>query len=346
MKLYNIAVVGATGVVGRETLDILSSRDFAVNKIFAVASENSLGKKVSFGDQDLHVDMIDDIDWSIIDIVFASAGSKTTQSLIPKLHDRCILIDKTSAYRLDDDVPLIIPEINAHDISLYGAKNIISNPNCCVIPLALTLHSLGRVNPIKRVVISTYQSISGAGTKAMEDLHEDTIRKFGYINNADQNHGHDHDQDENETDVSMNKSTIAFNIRPQIGDIGKNGYSDEENKIILELQRLMGHALPITVTSVRVPVFIGHCFSVNIEFEYDVDLSIFEKVIKNQPGLEFSDKILTPVEISGTDTVHICRMRLDNSCDTAINLWIASDNLRKGAALNAVQIAEHLINII
>jgi aspartate-semialdehyde dehydrogenase len=330
---YNIAVIGATGAVGRETLNILAEREFPANKLFAIASNDSLGKKVSFGDKNLHIDLIDDVPWEEVDIVFSSAGSKITKLFVDKLSGNTVVIDKTSLYRLDKDVPLIIPEVNIEDIGFYVNKNIIANPNCCVIPLALTLKPLDSLSKIKRVVVSTYQSMSGAGKNAMEALYEQTKKKFVYI-------------DEGEDEQESKNPNLAFNIIPKIGDIYEDGYTDEETKIMLELNRILGEHMQITVTSVRVPVFIGHCFSVNIEFEDDINLQDIENVLENSSGVILSTKIITPTDVSGSDQVFVSRLRRDNSTKNAINLWVAADNLRKGAALNAVQIAENLIKFV
>jgi aspartate-semialdehyde dehydrogenase len=332
-KKYNVAVIGATGAVGRETLETLAERNFPINNIFAVASDRSLGKKVSFGASDLHIDLIEHVNWDEIDIVFSSAGSEITKLFTEKLPQNVIVIDKTSVYRLDKDVPLIIPEVNIEDIHLYTNKNIIANPNCCVIPLAIILKPLDNLNKIKRVVVSTYQSISGAGKNSMEALYEQTKKKFVYI-------------EESEEDEQESTQNLAFNIIPQIGPLEDNGYSDEENKIILELNRILGDEIKITATSVRVPVFIGHCFSVNIEFEDIFYMEDIENTLRNLPGVILSHKAITPTEISGSDEVFVSRLRQDNSSPNSINLWIAADNLRKGAALNAVQIAETLIKLL
>jgi aspartate-semialdehyde dehydrogenase len=337
MKKYNIAVVGATGVVGRETLDILSERNFPYNKVFAIASSDSLGRKVSFGRQDLHIDLLEDVNWREIDIVFSSAGSKVTKLFVDQLPPHCVLIDKTSLYRLDKDVPLLIPEINIKDLPMYKRKNIIANPNCCVIPLALVLKPLNDLIKIKRVVVSTYQSMSGAGKGAMESLYEQTKNKFVYLGDEEM---------EEDGEVEVVKSNIAFNITPQIGPILDGGYSDEESKIMAELHRLFGEQMKVTVTSVRVPVFISHCFSVNIEFSDSFDLNDLKRVLNDAKGVVLSSKAVTPTDASGSDDVFVSRVRLDASASNSVNLWIASDNLRKGAALNAVQIAESLVSML
>jgi aspartate-semialdehyde dehydrogenase len=345
-KKYNIAVIGATGVVGRETLEILADRKFPINKILAIASEESLGKKVSFGDESVYVDLLEDVNWSEIDIIFSSAGSEVTKLFIDKCALNTIVIDKTSLFRLDPDVPLIVPEINSEDIGFYVQKNIIANPNCCVIPIALTLNPLNNFNKIKRVVISTYQSMSGAGKSAMEALYDQTKKKFVYINDEYDEEDENYYEGEEQEISNPQGTNFAFNIIPQIGQIDVDGYSSEESKIILELNRILGEDIGITVTSVRVPVFIGHCFAVNIEFENDFVLDDMIDALINAPGLVVSKGIVTPVDISGSDQVFVSRVRQDNSVANAVNLWVSSDNLRKGAALNAVQIAEKLIDIL
>jgi aspartate-semialdehyde dehydrogenase len=342
MKKYNIVVVGATGVVGRETLDILASRNFPYGSVSAVASEHSLGKKASFGDRNLHIDLLEDIAWHNTHLVFACAGSKVSAQISAKLPKSCVMIDKTSLYRLDKQVPLVVPELNAEDIKLYTNKNIIANPNCCVIPLAIVLGALKSFSKIKRVVISTYQSMSGAGKNAMEQLYEQTKNKFVYLSRSE-----DEDEDEDEHDLQERVgNSVAFNINPQIGPLLDNNYTDEEQKIISELGRILGEEIAITVTSVRVPVFIGHCFAVNVEFEEGADLAKAEQILQQAQGIVLSSKVITPAAVSGSDDVFVCRLRLDSSCSNAINFWVASDNLRKGAALNAVQIAENLIPLL
>jgi len=333
-RKYNIAIVGATGAAGRETVQILSERNFPIAKIFAVASDDSLGKKISFGPSDLTVDRIEDIDWSDIDIIFSSAGEAVTKSLVEKTLKRSIIIDKTSLYRLDKQVPLIVPEINKTDIKLYTAKNIISNPNCCVIPLALALKPLDDFNKIKRVVVSTYQSMSGAGTKGLEALYEQTKKKFVYL-----------EEMEDQEDIDEN-SNIAFNITPKIGALDDAGYTDEENKIISELNRILGEDIKITATSVRVPVFIGHGFSVNVELKEEFSILEIENILNQAPGITLTREPVTPTEASGLDSVFVSRLRHDYSSPNSLNMWVVTDNLRKGAALNAVQIAENLISLL
>ena len=328
---YNIAVVGATGAAGKETLQILAERNFPIAQIFAIASDDYLGKKIGFGNSSLTVDRIDDIGWSDIDIIFSSAGAEVTKLLINKISKKSIVIDKTSLYRLDEKVPLIIPEINKTDIQLYREKNIISNPNCCVIPLALALKPLDDFNKIKRVVVSTYQSMSGAGKTGMEALYEQTKNKFVYLEDEE-----NIDEDEN----------FAFNIVPKIGALDDNGYTDEENKIILELNRILGNKIKITATSVRVPVFIGHAFSVNVEFEESFSILEIENVLNNAPGITLTQIPVTPSQAAGLDGVFISRLRQDYSALNGLNMWVVTDNLRKGAALNAVQIAENLISLL
>lgn len=328
-RKYNVAVVGASGAVGKETLEILAERKFPINKIFAIASDRSLGKKVSFGDESLHIDMMDDVDWNKIDIIFTAAGSKLTNIITGKNLSKAVIIDKTSAYRLDEKVPLVVPEVNSDDIGFYKNKNIISNPNCCVIPLALTLEPLSKICPIKRVVISTYQSISGAGKNAMEALYNQTRKKFVYTEDEDQE-----------------EQNYAFNVIAKIGSIEDNLYTSEENKIIKELQRILGDQIQITVTSVRVPVFVGHSFSVNVEFAHNININNLKSALKQNAWIVLQDEHVEPIDASGTDHVFVSRLRKDTSCLNAINMWVVSDNLRRGAALNSVQIAERLIGLL
>ena len=327
-KKYNIAVVGATGAVGRETIEILHERKFPYNKVLAIASDESLGKKVSFGDKNLTIDSLEHTKWEDVNLVFSSAGSSVTKLFIDKLPKDCILIDKTELYRLDPLVPLIIPEVNINTLSQYKNKNIIANPNCCVIPIAMTLSALGQDNKIKRVIISTYQSMSGAGRNAMHNLYEQTKNRFVYNDDSDEE----------------SQDKIAFNLTPQIGKLEKNFYTEEENKITAELKRILGQEIGISVTSVRVPVFISHCFSINVEMEKIFDIEELAVKLINFNGIHFTHDIISPVDASGKDEVFVARLRQDHSNPKALNLWITSDNLRKGAALNAVQIAEKVID--
>lgn len=328
VKKYKVAVIGATGAVGRETLNLLAHRNFPYSQVVAIASDESLGTKVSFGDEkSLTTTTLELTNLSDFDIIFSSAGSAITKSFIQKVSNNCVVIDKTSLYRLDPLVPLIVPEVNLENLLQYSNKNIIANPNCCVIPLAMVLKPLDNVVPISRVVISTYQSISGAGRKAMHNLYEQTKNRFVR-----------YDSDEYES-----QQNLAFNINPQIGIIQENGYSDEENKIRAELNKILGKHIQFSVTAVRVPVFIGHCFSVNIEFSDEFLLESLIDILAASGGIVVLDNAVTPIDVSGRDEVFVSRVRKDHSRANSINMWIASDNLRKGSSLNALQLAEKLV---
>lgn len=331
-KKYVVAVIGATGNVGREVLNNLSSRDFPVKEVFAAASSNSVGKKVSFGEDTLKVMQMHELDFSKIDIAFFCAGSAVSEKYAKNaVQNGCIVIDKSSFYRLEKDVPLIVPEANIN--VLKGFKSgIISNPNCCTIPLAVVLKPLDNAAKIKRIVISTYQSASGAGKAGMDELYNQTKAKFIF----------EHLKPE------VFPEQIAFNLFPHIGDFRKDGYSTEEYKIEEELKKIIGNHINPTVTCVRVPVFVSHSMSVNVEFENNINAQEAEEILEEADGIityniENEVKYATPVDAVENDEVFVSRIRNDKYRKNALNLWICSDNLRKGAALNAVQIAEEII---
>jgi len=331
-KKYVVAVIGATGNVGREVLNYLFSRNFPVKEVFVVASSDSVGKKVSFGDDTLKVMQINDLDFSKINIAFFCAGSAVSEKYAKEaIKNGCIVIDKSSFYRLDKEVPLVVPEANIH--TLKGFKSgIIASPNCCTIPLVVALKPLDNAAKIKRVVISTYQSASGAGKAGMDELYNQTKAKFIFEH----------------LKPTVFPEQIAFNLFPHIGDFREDGYSTEEYKIEEELKKIIGdHANP-TVTCVRVPVFVSHSMSVNVEFEKNINAQEAEEIFEDADGIityniENEIKYATPVDAVENDEVFVSRIRDDKSRKNALNLWICSDNLRKGAALNAVQIAEEII---
>lgn len=331
-KKYTVAVVGATGNVGREVLNNLSSRNFPVKEIFAAASSNSVGKEVSFGDKTLKVMQMNEIDFSKINIVFFCAGSAVSEKYAKKAVEKgCIVIDKSSYYRLDKEVPLVVPEANINTLKNFKS-GIISNPNCCTIPLAVALKPLDNAAKIKRVVISTYQSVSGAGKAAMDELYNQTKAKFIF----------EHLKPE------IFPEQIAFNLFPHIGDFREDGYSEEEYKIAEELKKIIGEHVNPTVTCVRVPVFVSHSMSVNVEFEKSINAQEAEEILNDADGIityniENEMKYATPIDAVENDEVFVSRIRDDKSRKNSLNLWICSDNLRKGAALNAVQIAEEII---
>ncbi|WP_375333496.1 aspartate-semialdehyde dehydrogenase [Candidatus Tisiphia endosymbiont of Xenochironomus xenolabis] len=335
-KKYNIAVIGATGNVGRETLEILFERSLPINNIYAIASSESNGKEVSFGDGTIKITDIDGVDFSKIDIAFFSAGSEISKKYIPMVTKQgCVVIDKSSFFRLDPDVPLIVPEANLASLKDYTIKNIIANPNCCTVPIATALKPLDNAVKIKRLVISTYQSASGAGKKGMEELYEQTKAKYVF----------------KDIEPKVFPHQIAFNLFPHIGSFNKDGSTSEESKIALELEKIIGTHAKASVTCVRVPVFVGHAISVNVEFSGAINAEEVKEILKESDSIEvnchlYPIQYVTPKDVVGTDMVYVSRIRQDHSQKNTINLWITADNLRKGAALNAVHIAEELIKYI
>ena len=332
MKKYNIAVIGATGNVGREVLSILDERNFPVNNIYAIASQASLGKDVSFGDNKiLKIQNIDSLDFAEVDIAFFAAGSEVSKEYAKKAAQAgCIVIDKASHFRMNKDVPLIVPEVNSD--ALKNHKNIIASPNCSVIPLVVALKPLHDAAQIKRIVVSTYQSVSGAGKRAMEELYKQTKGKFIYQEAVPQEF----------------PKPIAFNVIPQIDEFMGSGETKEEWKMTVETKKILGEEIELTATCVRVPVFLGHSASVNIEFEENLSASDAKKLLKSAPGIKVLDShkdagYATPLDVVREDEVFVSRIRKDPTIDSGLSLWVVSDNLRKGAALNAVQIAEALI---
>lgn len=329
-----IAVIGATGNVGREIVQILAERGFLKKDVFVLASENSVGAQISYGDhEDISVDSLNSFDFSKVGIVLASAGSKVISQYADKITKAgAVLIDNSSYFRTDSDIPLIVPEVNPASISLYKNKNIIANPNCVVAMLVLALKPLHDFAKIKRVVISTYQSVSGAGRSAMDELFNQT--RGIYMNQ----------------DLTKEQFTkqIAFNVIPHIDQFMDDGMTKEEWKIMVEIKKIVDPKIKVSVTSVRVPVFVGHSISANIEFEDEISAEKARKLLKSAPGVSVVDRksddgYVTPQECVGEDLVYVSRIREDPTVDNGLNLWVVSDNLRKGAALNAVQIAELLI---
>lgn len=334
-KEYNVAVVGATGNTGMKTLQILAERNFPVDNIVAIASERSVGTSISFKNKTLKVQSFSSVDFSKIHIAFFCAGSAFSHKNAKAVASHgCVIIDKTSQFRLNPKVPLIIPEVNAKSLNKGAALGIISNPNCVAIPLAMTLKALSEVAPLKRAVVSTYQSVSGAGRKAVDELFNQTK---GIISSM-------------ETKVEVFQKQIAYNVIPAVGDILPSGISEEEDKISSEVCKILKSDVKVAITCVRVPVFIGHCMSVACEFSksftendaYDA-FEKFEGIVtvdrRNEQGV-----FVTPIDAQEEDSVFVSRIRNDTSVKNGLLYWIASDNLRKGAALNSVQIAEELIN--
>ena len=331
-KQYVVAVIGATGTVGREVVKELAERDFPVKELIVVASENSVGKEVSFGDDTVKMVQMTKIDFGRIDIVLFCAGSTISKKYADKAVEKgCIVIDKSSYYRLDDNVPLIVPEANSGVLKNFKS-GIISNPNCCVIPLAVVLKPLDNAAKIKRVVVSTYQSVSGAGKAAMDELYMQTKAKYVF----------------EQLEPKIFPNQIAFNLFPHIGNFREDGYTEEEFKIQEELKKVVGKHINPTITCVRIPVFVSHSMSVNVEFDNRLDAKEAEELLYEADGVVvYSDgneaKYTTPVEAVENDEVFVSRIRNDFSNKNSINMWICTDNLRKGAALNAIQIAEELI---
>lgn len=330
---YKVAVVGATGNVGRVMLNILAEKNFPVTDVVALASEQSVDKKVSYGDNILSVQLLSEYNFADTDIALFSAGSKIALEYAPiAAKNDCIVIDNSSYFRMDDDIPLVIPEVNLEALEQYSNRNIIANPNCAVLQMLTVLKPLHDYAQIKRIVVSTYQSVSGAGKKAMDELYNQTRSKF-FNNDIPPVHF---------------PKRISFNIIPQIDSFMDNGYTKEEWKVIKETQKILSPAIEVTATCVRVPVFTGHSESVNIEFCNPITAEQAHNLLMNAPCVSVVDDIhtnlyITPIESVGHNTVYVSRIRQDYSVQNALNMWIVSDNLRKGAALNAVQIAEQLI---
>lgn len=331
---YRIAIVGATGNVGREVLSILAERDFPADDVVALASRRSQGTEVSFGDKTLKVKALDNYDFSNTDIAIMSAGGSLSTEWAPKIGAAgCVVIDNSSAFRYDPDVPLIVPEVNADDVVGFSKKNIIANPNCSTAQLVVALKPLHDKATIKRVVVSTYQSVSGAGKDAMEELFNQSRAVFV----ADP--------------IEAQKFTkrIAFNCIPHIDVFMDSGETKEEWKITAETKKMLDPNIKVTATAVRVPVFVSHSEAVNIEFENEISADEAREILRQSPGCLVVDKredggYVTPYEAAGEDATYISRIREDSTIDNGLNMWVVSDNLRKGAALNTVQIAELLLN--
>jgi len=330
---FKVAVVGATGNVGREMLNILEERGFPADEVVALASRRSQGTEVSYGDRTLKVKALDTYDFSDTDIAVMSAGGNVSKEWSPKIgRQGCVVIDNSSAFRYDPDVPLIVPEVNPDAVSGFSKKNIIANPNCSTAQMVVALKPLHDAATIKRVVVSTYQSVSGAGKEGMDELFTQTRAVFV----ADP--------------VEAKKFTkrIAFNVIPHIDVFMDDGSTKEEWKMVAETKKMLDPKIKLTATCVRVPVFIGHSEAVNVEFEKPITADEAREILREAPGCLVVDKredggYITPIESAGEDATYISRIREDSTLDNALNLWIVSDNLRKGAALNAIQIAELLI---
>ncbi|NSX55640.1 aspartate-semialdehyde dehydrogenase [Parasulfitobacter algicola] len=332
---YKVVIAGATGNVGREMLNILAERQFPVDEIAVLASRKSLGTEVSFGDKTLKTTDLDAFDFTGWDIALFAIGSEATKIYAPKAAKvGCVVIDNSSLYRYDPDVPLIVPEVNADAIMGYSKKNIIANPNCSTAQMVVALKPLHDRARIKRVVVSTYQSVSGAGKDGMDELWNQTKSIYNPVDDKP---------------AKTFTKQIAFNVIPHIDVFMDSGETKEEWKMVAETKKIVDPKIKVTATCVRVPVFVGHSEAVNIEFEDFLDEDEAREILREAPGVMVIDKredggYVTPIECVGDFATFISRVRQDSTIDNGINLWCVSDNLRKGAALNAVQIAETLGN--
>lgn len=332
---YRVVVAGATGNVGREMLNILSERHFPVDEITVLASRKSLGTEVSFGETTLKTKDLDTFDFTGWDIALFAVGSEATKTYAPKAAKAgCVVIDNSSLYRYDPDVPLIVPEVNPEAIEGYAKKNIIANPNCSTAQMVVALKPLHDRATIKRVVVSTYQSVSGAGKEGIDELWDQTKAIYNPVD---------------EKPAKKFTKQIAFNVIPHIDVFMDDGSTKEEWKMVAETKKIVDPKIKVTATCVRVPVFVGHSEAVNIEFEDFLDEDEAREILREAPGIMVIDKredggYVSPVECVGDFATFISRIRQDSTIENGLNLWCVSDNLRKGAALNAVQIAELLGN--
>ena len=331
---YRVAVVGATGNVGREMLNILAERAFPADEVVALASRRSLGTEVSFGDKVLKVKALEHHDFSDVDICLMSAGSSVSKEWSPKIAAAgAVVIDNSSCWRYDADVPLVVPEVNADAVVDFRKKGIIANPNCSTAQLVVVLKPLHDKAKITRVVVATYQSVSGAGKEAMDELFSQTKSVFVLDEIAPKNF----------------PKRIAFNVIPQIDVFMEDGYTREEWKMVVETKKILDPKIKLTATCVRVPVFVGHSEAVNVEFEDPITAADARRILREAPGVLVVDKrepggYVTPVECVGDYATYVSRIREDQTVDNGLSFWVVSDNLRKGAALNTVQIAELIIN--
>ena len=326
----NFAIIGASGNVGRKTIEILEKSKIKFNELFLVASEKSAGKKIKFRNKEITIENLDNYDFSKAKITFFAAGSQIAKKWVTEAAKKTIVIDNSSYFRMQSDVPLVVPEVNVD--ALKNHKNIISNPNCSTMQMVLALKPLHDEYKIKRVVVSTYQAVSGAGKESMDELFDQSKNFL-----------------ENKKINSKNfTKQIAFNLIPHIDDFDKDGYTKEELKMTNETKKILDNEIDVTATCVRVPVKTGHSESINIEFDNLYDFENIKKILGNAPGCKVIDErkdggYITPLEAEGDHTTFISRIRKDNSNVKAVNIWVVSDNLLKGAAFNTVQIAEHLV---
>ena len=331
---YRVAVVGATGNVGREILNILAERQFPIDEIAAVASAKSTGDVIDFGDsgEELKVRNLEHFDFAGWDMALFAAGSEVSKIYAPRAAEAgCTVIDNSSLFRMDPDVPLIVPEVNPEAIAGYRRKNIIANPNCSTAQLVVALKPLHDAAKIKRVVVATYQSVSGAGKRGMDELFEQSRNIFVGDSN----------------EAGFFTKQIAFNVIPHIDSFLEDGSTKEEWKMMVETKKILDPKIKVSATCVRVPVFVGHSEAVNVEFENELSAEQAQEILREAPGVMLVDKredggYVTPVEVVGEYATYVSRVRDDPTVDNGLSLWVVSDNLRKGAALNAVQIAELL----
>ena len=326
----NLAIIGASGNVGRKTIEILEKSKLSFDNLFLVASLKSAGEKITFKGKEIEIENLENYNFSKAQITFFAAGSLIAKEWAPKAAKKTIVIDNSSYFRMQNDVPLVVPEVNPEALDEH--KNIIANPNCSTMQMVLALKPLHDEYKIKRVIVSTYQAVSGAGKAAMDELFEQTKN---YL--------------DGKKIVSKNFSKqIAFNLIPHIDEFNEDGYTKEELKMTNETKKILDEKINVSATCVRVPVKTGHSESINIEFENSYDLENIKKILEQSPGCKVIDEhkdggYITPIEAEGDYTTYISRIRKDNSNEKAINLWVVSDNLLKGAALNTVQIAERLM---
>ena len=331
---YKVAIVGVTGNVGREMLNVLSERKFPVDELYALASRRSAGREVSFGEKTLKCQDIETFDFTGVDICLMSAGSAVAKDHALKIGAKgCVVIDNSSYWRYDQDVPLVVPEVNAGAIRGYTKKNIIANPNCSTAQMVVVLKPLHDAATITRVVVSTYQSVSGAGKDAMDELWHQTKGK--YVPGQ-------------EMEPKKFPKQIAFNCIPHIDVFMEDGYTKEEWKMLVETKKILDPKIKVSATCVRVPVFVGHSESVNIEFAKPISADEAREILRRSPGIAVVDKrepggYITPIEAAGEFATYVSRIREDTTVPNGLAMWIVSDNLLKGAALNAVQIAEELV---
>jgi len=333
---YKVAVVGATGNVGREMLAILAERAFPAEEVVPLASRRSIGQEVSYGDATLKVKALEHFDFAGTDICLMSAGGAVSKEWSPKIGAQgAVVIDNSSAWRYDAEVPLIVPEVNADAIKGFSRRNIIANPNCSTAQLVVALKPLHEAATVKRVVVATYQSVSGAGKEAMDELFEQTRAVFtaGEVKRG----------------KKFPNQRIAFNVIPHIDSFMEDGSTKEEWKMLVEMKKILDPKIRLSATCVRVPVFIGHSEAVNVEFERPITVEEAREALRSAPGILIVDKhepggYITPHEAAGEDATYVSRLREDPTVENGLSFWCVSDNLRKGAALNAVQIAEVLIN--